>query len=263
MAHLHLFDWYGDPQKGLLVKSRAEAERAVALAPELAQAHAVRAQLWLFLYLNFALALADVDRALAISPNDPDSLSFKAELVYARGKSSLAEALSYLRRATELDPLNIGAWSRRGLAETWSGDFAAAETSLARALAIAPANSSGTYYSTLLRILQGKPAAALELARRSEIGWIRLTGTAMAEHDLGHERESRAALDEMISNDNPESTAAYQSPRSAPGAASATARYTGWSAHMRCATKGSPISRSISSSPAFTTSRASRRCSRR
>jgi DNA-binding SARP family transcriptional activator len=33
---------------------------------------------------------------------------------------------------------------------------------------------------------------------------------ALAEHDLGHERESKAALEQLIATDNPESTAAYQ-----------------------------------------------------
>jgi serine/threonine-protein kinase len=210
LAHFKLVDSFGAAPEGLRAKAMAEAERAVALAPELAQAHAARARLRYFLQLDVAGALADIDRALAVSPNDPDSLAIKAQFIFPNGGPALSEGLSLLRRATELDPLNAEAWTQRGQVLVWSGDYAAAAQALAQVESIAPGSTSAVYVDVMLHILEGRPAVALEKARATEVAWVRLTGVALAEHDLGHERESKAALDELISIDNPEATAAYQ-----------------------------------------------------
>jgi hypothetical protein len=64
---------------------------------------------------------------------------------------------------------------------------------------IAPGHARATYRLCGCLIAEGHPEEALALATRSGVEWIQLTCTAMAEHDLGHARESQAALDALLS----------------------------------------------------------------
>ena len=209
-ANLEFADWFGEGPAGLRAKVSAEAERAVALAPESAQPYIVRAHVRAFNQLDYTGALADIDRALRSSPNDPDALVIKTDIVRARGMPGVVEGIAYLNRAVAIDPLNVDAWTTLGLLQIWSGNFAAAHDALAKAEAISPGNAAGAYFNVVLLILEAQPKAALEAASRSELPWIKFTGMALAEHDLGRERESKAALEQLIANDNPESTSSYQ-----------------------------------------------------
>ena len=59
-----------------------------------------------------------------------------------------------------------------------------------------------------LRLLQGKGQEALEAYRKIDFAPFRMLGIAMAEHTLGHARESQQALDELIATHAQD--AAYQ-----------------------------------------------------
>ena len=50
-------------------------------------------------------------------------------------------------------------------------------------------------------LLEGQPAKALVRFGQISTGWARLTGIALAEHDLGHATESQAGLEELIRGD--------------------------------------------------------------
>jgi len=50
-------------------------------------------------------------------------------------------------------------------------------------------------------LLEGQPAKALARYEQISTGWARLTGIALAEHDLGDATESQAALEELIRAD--------------------------------------------------------------
>jgi TolB-like protein len=210
LAHFASVDWFGEGAKGLRAKALSEAERAVALAPELAQAYTARAHIRDLDQLDFKGALDDIDRALLTAPNDPDSLVVKAHIVLCKGTPGLVEGLGYLHRATAVDPLSVQAWTHLALSQVWSGDLAAAGSSVAKALTLAPGSTGAEYAAILLHILAGKPAAAIEVANRSEVSWVKFVGLSLAQHDLGHEKESKAALEQLIADDNEESSSAYQ-----------------------------------------------------
>jgi TolB-like protein/predicted Zn-dependent protease len=183
----------------------AAAEKAIALAPGVADGFAVRAELRRALF-DFSGAHADIDRALSLSPNDANTLVVQARLLANEGR--LAESLKAARRAVDLDPLNAEAWVRLSSVLVGLNDLAGVRTAVAKAEAINGKNNPADYYAVLAELLAKEPAAALEVARRSDLAWVRLTGVAMAQHSLGRAAESQAALDELISGHQRE--AAYQ-----------------------------------------------------
>ncbi len=56
--------------------------------------------------------------------------------------------------------------------------------------------------------MEGQPEKALARGARLSTEWCRLTGVALAQHDLGHPRESQEALDKLLATHAED--AAYQ-----------------------------------------------------
>jgi tetratricopeptide (TPR) repeat protein len=59
-----------------------------------------------------------------------------------------------------------------------------------------------------VELLEGQPEKALTRNARLSTEWCRLTGVALAQHDLGHPRKSRDALDKLLAKHAED--AAYQ-----------------------------------------------------
>ena len=119
------------------------AERAVAIAPDLAAGYAVRGSLRHVITTkrDWTGALADVDHALALSPNDPEILIEAALLRAATGQ--LPAAVDALRRATDLDSLSAVAWWRLAWVYAGSDQLDLAEKAALRSLEIAPRHAQG------------------------------------------------------------------------------------------------------------------------
>jgi TolB-like protein len=173
----------------------AAAEKAVALAPGSAAGYAVRAELRRA-SLDFAGAHADIERALSLNPNHATTLMVQARLLANEGK--LADSLKIARRSVDLDPLNAEAWVRLSSVLMGLGDTPGVRAAVARAEAINGKENPGDYFRVLCELAANDPGAALQVARKSGLDWVRLTGVAMAQHSLGRAAESQAALDGLI-----------------------------------------------------------------
>jgi len=176
-------------------RARDAVERALRLAPQLADAYRARASLRLET-LDFAGARADGEKALTLAPGDSRVQSLYGVGLAAFGR--LPEAIAAMDRAVGLDPLHSFAWANLGLFLTVNGDYPAARGALDRALAINPDDFASHLALAQLDLLEGR----LEDARREyeQHGGeaLRRMGDAMIEHALGHERESQLALKELI-----------------------------------------------------------------
>jgi serine/threonine protein kinase/TolB-like protein/Tfp pilus assembly protein PilF len=176
-------------------RAHEAVERALALAPQLADAYRARASLRLEM-LDFAGARADGEKALALAPGDSRVQSLYGVGLAAFGR--VPEAIGAMDRAVGLDPLNSFAWANLGLFLTVNGDYTAARGALDRALAINPDDFASHLALAQLDLLEGR----LEDARKEyqEHGGeaLRRMGDAVIEHALGHERESQQALKELI-----------------------------------------------------------------
>ena len=102
--------WAGLSNAALWVKPRATymaraeeaAKRAVALNPNLAEAHAAVASIEMIWHWNWARAGEEFARAIALQPTEPEVLTHYATYLAATGR--LDEAIVASRQATELDP---------------------------------------------------------------------------------------------------------------------------------------------------------------
>ena len=187
-------------------QAMADAERAVTLAPQEADGYASRGVLRVNGSWDWNGAEADLEKALALDPASDKVQGNYATLLERLGR--LPEAIAVGRRATEIDPLSAIAWSNLGQYLTFHRDYPAAHEALRRCLEINPESSFGGHHVAILRLLEGNAAEALATARKIGTEPFRLTDVAMAEHTLGHAKESQQALDELIAKHAPDG--AYQ-----------------------------------------------------
>ena len=174
----------------------AAADRAITLAPDQADGYSARGYLRYAYAWDWSGAQSDFHKALAREPGDSTHWRRYADLLAATGR--LREAIAAGRNATALDPLSAPAWGNLGMYLAAHGDHADAERALRRALDLAPDSPFALNGLATLKLLDGHSEEARSLFQRISLEGFRLTGTAMAEHSLGHARESRQALDEAL-----------------------------------------------------------------
>ncbi|MFO0581784.1 MAG: protein kinase [Anaeromyxobacter sp.] len=179
------------------------ADRAVALAPALGEARAVRGWLRVNCGLDWEGARDDFRRALALEPGSPEVLRRAGAFALEDG-ARFDEAIGLMRRAADLDPLTTVHWTWLGRAYWGAGRLAEARGAVERAVALSPR----TWARSLLGYLdleEGKPEEALrEFEREGVSESALLRGRALAYHDLGRQAEAQAALDEMIRKYGPD-----------------------------------------------------------
>jgi TolB-like protein len=192
-----------------LTQGLSAAEKAVALARDLPDGYVARARLRAIWKWDWTGAAADLERALALNPSDARAFRvYCSNILVPLGR--MPEAIAAARKATELDPLNVYSWTTLGLALRFHGEMDAARNAYIRAAEFAPGLDGPLFSLATLDLLQGQPSRALARYERISVGWMRLTGIALAQHDLGHSKESQEALEEMGRKDAG-SYAPYQS----------------------------------------------------
>ncbi|HEV8463705.1 MAG TPA: tetratricopeptide repeat protein, partial [Pseudolabrys sp.] len=176
-------------------RALAAAEKAIALAPDLADGYAARGTFRATFTWSWAGAQTDLEKALALDPGNDTAQRRYGNLLWYLGRPP--EAIAATRKAIELDPLSSGAWGNLGAIHIYNGQLPEAREALNRALAINPESNLGNYYSGLVELMEGKAQEALAPFRRSGEPYSQL-GIAIAEHTLGHAQESQQVLDELI-----------------------------------------------------------------
>ncbi len=104
-------------------------------------------------------------------------------------------------------------WEKNGarraiLGRISAGDHGRGRAALARALEISPHGGLARFYLLVDLVVVNRPGLALAEAEQAAAAWVRLTGVSIAEHDLGHARESQAALEALVEGNAAD--AAYQ-----------------------------------------------------
>jgi len=179
-------------------RALAAADKAVELAPDEADAYAARGYMRLRRTWDWSGAQADFEKALTY-----DSTNSALQWLYARlldDFGRLPEAIVAAKKATELDPLSASAWLVLSWNLTENRQFAAAHEALRRALEIQPESPMALASLGGLQLEEGNATEALTTYRQVSDGEVRLFGVAMAEHTLGHAKESQQALDQFIAN---------------------------------------------------------------
>jgi serine/threonine-protein kinase len=198
-AQSALADFACEPEQLAEGKRQAlvSAERAIALAPDLADGYAIRGQLYYRNFWDWPRAEQDYRRALELDPRRIDALTGYALAMFNGGR--LDECLALVRRATAIDPLSLFAWFLLGGALHRAGRDAESRAALTRALEINQNSSFPHMQLGEMTLDEGDAEAALEHFHRAGPGYSQY-GIAIAEHTLGHAAASRAALDELTAH---------------------------------------------------------------
>jgi TolB-like protein/Flp pilus assembly protein TadD len=179
-----------------IAKARASAKRALALDPNLADAHLAQGVVLMNNDFNFAAAEAEYRRALELAPQNAGVTSNLATLIAVLGR--LDEAVALKQQAIALDPLRAA--SHVGLATnlTALGRYDEAEAALHEAIALQPQSAQNYYKLAVIQILRGKPGPAVELAKQETDPFWRTYTLALAHFANGDRAEADAALKKLI-----------------------------------------------------------------
>jgi TolB-like protein/DNA-binding winged helix-turn-helix (wHTH) protein len=176
--------------------SREAVERALALNPNLAAAHAQMGRIKQEVDYDWAGANASFQRAVALEPGNPEGVGEAALSAAMFGRFD--EALQLNRQAIDLDPLNAESWGNLAQTELYMGQLDQSAADSKKALELnpddffSPVNLSRTY------LLQGRPQDALREIERVRTDYLRAYMYALTYYALGRKKESDAALRELM-----------------------------------------------------------------
>src|SRR5690348_456833 len=176
--------------------AREEVERALALNPNLAEAHTQMGRIKQQVDFDWAGADASYQRAVELEPGNPEVVRMAAASSKELGR--FEEALPLARRAVDLDPLNAGSWENLGETEYFMGQLNQALADCKKALELNPDVYPGPIQLTKIYVMQGRPQDALPEIERVHDEPQRAFLSAIAYYALDRKQESDAALSELI-----------------------------------------------------------------
>ncbi|HEV3191768.1 MAG TPA: TIR domain-containing protein, partial [Polyangiaceae bacterium] len=186
----------GTPAQEAQAKARAAADRALALAPDLAQAHIARADVLLWNDFNWAGAAAEFRRALELAPDEGRTkVSFALSLATL---GNVQRAIELTREALATDPLRAAWYNQLARYSTALNRLDEAERALHQAMELQPTVTSHYELLTVIEIQRGDAQAALAAAQRVAPGARQDVALASA-RQIGPDRGAAdAALKTLI-----------------------------------------------------------------
>ena len=177
-------------------KAREAADRALALDPNLADAHLADASIKMNYDWNWSGADAAIQRALALEPGHAAALDRAGGLACALGRFD--EALRLGRRAAALDPLRPATWGNLGYCAVRAGKWEESAAALRKALELTPERPNTHAHLGRILLAQSRPEEALTEIELDASPLWRMHGLALAYHALGRKKEADAALAQFI-----------------------------------------------------------------
>jgi TolB-like protein len=152
--------------------ARVQAEQALALAPDLIEAHLAIGYCDYYGRGDYAAALATFSKVLRAHPNDPATIAATGYLLKRQGR--FTESLAALQRALELDPRSSNLAHEVGLGYMLNGRLPEAKAALQHALAIDPAHIQARLSLSLaILFANGDTAGALVAAQGPQLEVLR------------------------------------------------------------------------------------------
>ncbi len=181
--------------------AREAVERALALNPNLALAHAQMARLRRQVDFDWTGSDVSIKRANALEPGNPEIVRFAAVNAAILGRFD--DALPLARQAVDLDPLNASSWQQLGEIDYFEGKLDKAEADCKKAYELRPDHYRSSTFLTYIYAMQGRPQDALAEIERVDSEHIRTYLYAITYHALGREKDSDEALREFIAKYEP------------------------------------------------------------
>ncbi len=186
-------------KKDAWAAAKHDAEKAVEVGPNLAEAHAALGWVRFFSEWKFSEGLAELTRANELAPANPTANDLLARVLAYVGQVQEAEKLA--RQAIELDPLAFvarGNLARILLAE---GKLDEADAQARKAAELQPTGAASHRWQVLVAIQRGDGETALREAQLEPNEAYRRFELALAHYARGDRPAADAALSEMIARD--------------------------------------------------------------
>jgi TolB-like protein len=188
-----------EEKKEAWAAAKRDAEKAVAVGSNLAEAHAALGWVRFFSEWKFAEGLAELERARELAPANPTANDLLARvLIYV---NQLAQAEKLARQAIELDPLAYlarGNLARILLAE---GKLDEADAEARKSAELQPTAAGSHRWQVVVAVLRGDGEAALREAQLEPNEGYRRLELALAHYARGDRPAADAALAEMVARD--------------------------------------------------------------
>ena len=178
--------------------TRADAEKAVSIAPALAEAHAALGWVRFFTQWKFDEGLRELKRAKELSPANPTANDLLARVIVYLGR--LDEAEKQGRQAVESDPLAFAAQNNLARILWYEGKLDEADAVARKAAELHPTASSSRRWQVLVAIRRGDNETALREAQFEPDESYRRFELALAQYACGDQKAADAALADLIGN---------------------------------------------------------------
>jgi TolB-like protein len=179
-------------------KARSDAEKAVAIAPGLAEAHAALGWVRFFVDWKFAEGLSELKRAKELSPGNPTANDLLARVIVYLGR--VDEAQRQARQAVELDPLSVTAQGNLARVLFAAGKLDEADAVARKAAELQPAAAGNHRYQVHVAVERGDGETALREAELEPDEGYRRFELALAQYVRGDRAAADAALADLIAN---------------------------------------------------------------
>ncbi|HEY7903758.1 MAG TPA: TIR domain-containing protein [Casimicrobiaceae bacterium] len=179
-------------------RAREAVQRALALEPDLPEAHAQLGWIQIYHDRDWRGAEASYRRALELAPGNASVLRRSGALGLNAGRFD--EAIALGRQSLQHDPLNTTAHHNLGINFYASGRLADAEAAFRKALELDPHRASTRAHLSLALLDQGRGEEALAEALQEPEEWCRLWVASIVHDAAGRREASDAALQALIAN---------------------------------------------------------------
>ncbi len=179
-------------------KARSDAEKAVEIAPALAEAHAALGWVRFFGEWKFAEGLSELNRAKELSPANPTANDLLARVIVYLGR--IDEAERQARQAVELDPLSVATQFNVARVLFIAGKLDEADAVGRKVAELQPSASSSHRWQVLVAVQRGDGETALREAQLEPDAGFRPFELALAQYVRGDRKAADAALAELVAN---------------------------------------------------------------
>ncbi|HQA01069.1 MAG TPA: hypothetical protein PKV34_01155 [Thermomonas sp.] len=188
----------GDEARSAYAKARAAGDKALALAPDMGDAHVARGWLLENADLDWAGASFEYEKALALSPSNQQTKFSLASMKALQGQ--LTEAVKLSGDAIASDPLQPNWWNWYSAYLSGLGRIDDAEAAIRKSIALRPQGSSTWAQLAIIEIQRGDAKAALEAANNEPEGVWHDIARAMA-LQIGKDRQAADAALALLIKD--------------------------------------------------------------
>jgi adenylate cyclase len=183
-------------------------QRALSIDPNLVHARVELARLYYMMDWDIPAAHRELDRAVALQPDEPNAMWLTGYIADSEGR--FEEAIAQHKKARDLDPLFVDNYRQLGNAYYRAGRLDESAAVLTDAIRRFPNARTVHYRLGLTRLAQHQPDAALAQFRLEQDRDFAALGPPLALDALSRKAEADQALSQALTLKGLPDSAAYQ-----------------------------------------------------